>query len=153
MVHAGVHPRWSIKKTLARAAEVETVLQSSDYREFLPKLYGNSPSRWSGRLTGNKRLRFIVNCLTRIRMIDRDGRLDYAHKGPPDKAAKGLMPWFDAPEARWRGSRIVFGHWSALGLILRPDLIGIDTGCVWNRELTAVRLNERPKVVQLDCSK
>jgi bis(5'-nucleosyl)-tetraphosphatase (symmetrical) len=63
------------------------------------------------------------------------------------------MPWFDAPEARWRGSRIVFGHWSALGLILRPDLIGIDTGCVWNRELTAVRLNKRPKVVQLDCSK
>ena len=152
MVHAGLHPRWTIRKTLARAAEVEAVLKGSDYRDFLPKLYGNSPSRWSGRLTGNKRLRFIVNCLTRIRMIDGSGRLDYAHKGPPDNAAKGLIPWFDAPDARWRGTRIVFGHWSALGLIVKPDLIGIDTGCVWKRELTAVRLEKRPKVVQFDCS-
>jgi bis(5'-nucleosyl)-tetraphosphatase (symmetrical) len=152
MVHAGVHPRWTIRKTLARAAEVEAVLQGDDYREFLPKLYGNSPSRWSGRLTGNKRLRFIVNCLTRIRMIDADGRLDYSHKGPPEKAAKGLIPWFEAPDARWLGTRILFGHWSALGLILKPGLIGIDTGCVWNKELTAVRLNKRPKIVQVDCS-
>jgi bis(5'-nucleosyl)-tetraphosphatase (symmetrical) len=153
MVHAGVHPRWTVKKVLARAAEVETVLRGADYRKLLPKLYGDSPSRWSGKLTGNKRLRFIVNCLTRIRMIDREGRLNYAHKGPPEGAAKGLIPWFEAPDARWRGTRIVFGHWSALGLIVKPDLIGIDTGCVWNRELTAVRLNKRAKIVQLDCSR
>jgi bis(5'-nucleosyl)-tetraphosphatase (symmetrical) len=151
MVHAGLHPKWTVKKTLARAAEVEAVLRSSDYLDFLPKLYGNSPSRWSGKLTGSKRLRFIVNCLTRIRMIDEDGRLDYSHNGAPDKARKGLLPWFDAADARWRGTRVVFGHWSALGLIVKPDLIGIDTGCVWNRELTAVRLNDRPKVVQTRC--
>lgn len=153
MVHAGVHPRWTVKKTLARASEVETVLRSREYRNFLPRLYGDSPSRWSGRLTGNKRLRFIVNCLTRIRMIDSDGKLDYAHKGPPVHAAEGLIPWFDAPDPRWRGTRIVFGHWSALGLVVKPDVIGVDTGCVWNRELTAVRLNGRSKIVQTDCSK
>jgi bis(5'-nucleosyl)-tetraphosphatase (symmetrical) len=151
MVHAGVHPKWTVRKTLARAAEVQAVLQSSNYRDFLPKLYGNSPSRWSGRLTGNKRLRFIVNCLTRIRMIDSGGRLEYSHKGPPENAAKGLIPWFEAPDARWRGTRIVFGHWSSLGLIVEADLIGIDTGCVWNRELTAVRLDQRQKIVQIDC--
>jgi bis(5'-nucleosyl)-tetraphosphatase (symmetrical) len=152
MVHAGLHPKWTIRKALARAAEVEAVLQGIDYRDFLPKLYGNTPSRWSGRLTGNKRLRFIVNCLTRIRMIDGSGRLDYSHKGPPDHAGKGLIPWFDAPDARWRGTRIVFGHWSALGLIVKPDLLGIDTGCVWNRELTAIRLDKRRQIVQVDCS-
>jgi bis(5'-nucleosyl)-tetraphosphatase (symmetrical) len=151
MVHAGVHPRWSVKKTLARAAEVEDVLRGQDYARFLPKLYGDSPSRWSGELSGNKRLRFIVNCLTRIRMIDQEGRLDFSHKGPPSGAAAKLMPWFEAPEPRWHGTRIVFGHWSALGLVLKPDLIGLDTGCVWRRELTAVTLNKRPKVVQVDC--
>jgi len=151
MVHAGVHPRWTVKKTLARAAEVEAVLQSEDYADLLPRLYGNSPARWSGKLGGNKRLRFIVNCLTRMRMIDRDGRLDLTHKGPPDNSRSGLLPWFDIPDARWLGTRIVFGHWSALGLIVKPDLIGVDTGCVWQRELTAVRLNGRPRVVQIEC--
>ena len=153
MVHAGLHPRWTVRKTLARAAEVERVLRGSEYRKLLPKLYGNTPSRWSGKLTGNKRLRFIVNCLTRIRMIDDDGRLDYEHKGPPANARKGLVPWFDAPDARWRGTRIVFGHWSALGLVMKPDLIGVDTGCVWKRELTAVRLCKHAKIIQVACSK
>jgi bis(5'-nucleosyl)-tetraphosphatase (symmetrical) len=151
MVHAGLHPRWTVKKALARAAEVEAVLRGGDYRRFLPNLYGNSPSRWSGKLTGNKRLRFIVNCLTRIRMIYVNGRLDFEHKGPPGEAAKGLIPWFDAPDARWRGTRVVFGHWSAIGLIVKPELIGIDTGCVWNRELTAVRLARRTRIVQVEC--
>jgi bis(5'-nucleosyl)-tetraphosphatase (symmetrical) len=151
IVHAGLHPRWTVKKALARAAEVEAVLRGPDYREFLPNLYGNSPSRWSGKLTGNKRLRYIVNCLTRIRMIHADGRLDFEHKGPPADAAEDLMPWFDAPDARWREARIVFGHWSAVGLIVKPELVGIDTGCVWNRELTAVRLGRHPKIIQVEC--
>jgi bis(5'-nucleosyl)-tetraphosphatase (symmetrical) len=114
-------------------------------------LYGNTPSRWSGKLRGEKRLRFIVNCLTRIRMVDEDGDLDFAHKGPPANARRGLVPWFEHPEARWRGTRIVFGHWSALGLVLSPGLVSLDTGCVWNRELTAVRLSDRPTVLQVDC--
>jgi bis(5'-nucleosyl)-tetraphosphatase (symmetrical) len=151
LVHAGLPPEWTVKKALKRAAEVEAALRSHDYVDFLGHLYGNTPSRWSGKLSGNKRLRFIVNCLTRIRMVDRDGRLDFAHKGPPANARKSLVPWFDYPEARWRGTRIVFGHWSALGLIVNPDLISLDTGCVWDRELTAVRLSKRPKVLQVDC--
>ncbi|HEX2140465.1 MAG TPA: symmetrical bis(5'-nucleosyl)-tetraphosphatase [Woeseiaceae bacterium] len=151
MVHAGVPLEWTVKKTVKRAAEVEAVLAGEARTDFLPKLYGNAPSRWSGELSGTKRLRYIVNALTRMRMVHKDGRLDFDHKGPPENARKGLVPWFDAQDARWRGTRIVFGHWSALGLVVRPDLIGLDTGCVWNRELTAVRLNKRPKVFQVDC--
>jgi len=151
MVHAGVHPRWTLEKTLKRAAEVEAVLKGSDYTSLLPELYGDKPTRWSGKLSGYKRLRFIVNCLTRIRMVDGEGRMDFTHKGPPDVARKGLVPWYRVEGARWLGTRIVFGHWSALGLLVRPDVISVDTGCVWKRELTAVRLDGTPEVVQVDC--
>jgi bis(5'-nucleosyl)-tetraphosphatase (symmetrical) len=151
LVHAGLPPQWTIKKSLARAAEVESELQSAAYGNFLEKIYGNSPSRWSGDLRGYRRLRFIVNCLTRIRMVDKTGRLNFDHKGPPAVAEKGLTPWFEARDVAWKGTRIVFGHWSALGLIINTELICVDTGCVWGRQLTAVQLGKRPKVVQVNC--
>ena len=87
--------------------------------DFLDNLYGNEPDQWSGRLTGWDRLRFIVNALTRMRMIDHEGRIDFTHTGPPTKGSKGLVPWFAVPGAKWHGTRIVFGHWSALGLIVK----------------------------------
>jgi bis(5'-nucleosyl)-tetraphosphatase (symmetrical) len=151
LVHAGLPPQWNIKEALARAAEVEARLRSKKYVKFLAKMYGNTPDRWSGNLKGNKRLRFIVNCLTRIRMVDGKGRLDFEHKGPPESARKGLRPWFDVDQPEWEGTRIVFGHWSALGLIINPKLICVDTGCVWGRQLTAVKLGRRPKITQVEC--
>ena len=151
LVHAGLPPQWTVRKTLLRADEVETKLRGSNYVKFLGRMYGNSPDRWSGDLSGNKRLRFIVNCLTRIRMVDKKGQLDFEHKGPPGDARKGLKPWFEVEDPAWEGTRIVFGHWSALGLIIRPDLICVDTGCVWGRQLTAVQLSNRPNVTQVKC--
>lgn len=151
MVHAGVPPQWTIKKTLKRAKEVETELQGNDYDAFLDDLYGDKPRRWSGKLEGTKRLRFIVNALTRMRMLDEKGRIDFSHAGPPEKAMEGLVPWFEVPDARWRGTRIVFGHWSALGLKVSDELIAVDTGCVWGRQLTAVKLTGKPKVTAVDC--
>ncbi|MEJ2127671.1 MAG: symmetrical bis(5'-nucleosyl)-tetraphosphatase [Woeseiaceae bacterium] len=143
MVHAGTHPQWSVKKTLARAAEVEQALQGGSHKKFLGAMYGNSPRSWSGKLKGNDRLRFIVNCLTRMRMITTKGRLNFAHSGSPFRARRNLVPWFDIEGAEWRGTRIVFGHWSALGLVVLPDYISLDTGCVWGRQLTAVRLDRK----------
>ncbi|MBT8099049.1 MAG: symmetrical bis(5'-nucleosyl)-tetraphosphatase [Gammaproteobacteria bacterium] len=151
LVHAGIPPQWTCRKTLKRAAEVEAVLRGPDYADFLEVMYGNKPDRWSGKLKGDDRLRFIVNCLTRMRMLTADGRLDFNHSGPPEAARKGLIPWFQAPGARWAGTRIVFGHWSALGLLIDEDVISIDTGCVWGRQLTAVRLDTQPKIRQVDC--
>ena len=152
MVHAGIPPQWTVKKTLARAREVEAALRSDEYDAFLDAIYGDKPNVWSGKLTGHERLRFIVNALTRMRMIDMNGCIDFSHTGPPDKAVKGLVPWFDLPNARWRGTRVVFGHWSALGLIVRDDLIAVDTGCVWGRQLTAVKLTKKPKVTSVQCA-
>ena len=151
MVHAGIPPQWTVKKTLACAKEVENALRADDYDDFLDEIYGNKPDKWTGKLTGIERLRFIVNALTRMRTIDAQGRIDFSHNGPPDKAAKGLIPWFDMPDARWRSARVVFGHWSALGLIVRDDLIAVDTGCVWGRQLTAVKLTKKPKVTAVQC--
>lgn len=143
LVHAGTHPNWSIKKTLARAAEVEQALQAADYVKLLGKMYGNTPATWSGELTGYKRLRFIINCLTRMRMLTESLRLNMSHSGAPWRARKSLVSWFDFPDPAWGSTRIVFGHWSQLGLVVLPKLICLDTGCVWGRQLTAARLDTR----------
>ena len=143
LVHAGTHPEWSVKKTLARAREVEAELRGDNYVTLLGKMYGNTPSRWSGELRGYKRLRFIINCLTRMRMLSRNGRLNFTHSDSPWRARKGLSPWFDAAPRQTADTRVIFGHWSQLGLMVLPNLISIDTGCVWGRQLTAVRLDKR----------
>ena len=151
LVHAGTYARWTVRKTLARAAEVEAALQGDDYVNVLGKMYGNTPVKWSGNLTGYKRLRFIINCLTRMRMVTPDGSLDLNFSGTPFRARRGLRPWYAADAPAWRGTRIVFGHWSALGLVVLPEIISLDTGCVWGRQLTAVRLDKKlPRIVQVE---
>jgi bis(5'-nucleosyl)-tetraphosphatase (symmetrical) len=153
MVHAGLPPQWSVADTLRHAAELEETLRSDDYVDFLENMYGDKPRNWSDDLSGHKRLRFIVNCLTRTRMIRKNGALELSHNGPPERAAKGLVPWFSAEDANWHGTRIVFGHWSALGLIVNEQIVALDTGCVWGRQMTAVRLDEGPAVVQVQCKR
>jgi bis(5'-nucleosyl)-tetraphosphatase (symmetrical) len=88
-----------------------------------------------------------------MRMIDAKGRIDFSYTGPPGGAGKGLTPWFKVPKAKWRGTRVVFGHWSALGLIVNDDLIAVDTGCVWGRQLTAVKLTKKSKVTSIQCGR
>ena len=143
LVHAGTHPEWNAKKTLERAREVEAELQGDDYRTLLGQMYGNTPRAWSGKLKGYDRLRFIINCLTRMRVITPKGRLNFAHSGPPYRARKGLVPWYEIEGAAWLGTRVVFGHWSALGLLALPDVVCLDTGCIWGRQLTAARLDKK----------
>ena len=141
MVHAGTHPLWTIEKTMRRAAEVEKELQGPNFGEFLTHMYGNRPSQWSGKLRGDSRLRFIVNCLTRMRVMTADLRLRMAFSGPPWLASAKLTPWFDFEHDNWRDTRIVFGHWSQLGLVVLPKLLSLDSGCVWGRQLTAARID------------
>jgi bis(5'-nucleosyl)-tetraphosphatase (symmetrical) len=151
LVHAGTHPDWSVPKTLSLAAEVETALQKRNkYKVLLRKMYGNDPRQWSDDLTGKRRLRFIVNCLTRMRMLTRKRRMNFTHTGPPFRARQDLLPWFRFTPRAAQDARIVFGHWSALGLIVLPELVSLDTGCVWGAQLTAVRLDSKPpQVIQV----
>ena len=55
----------------------------------------------------------------------------------------GLLPWFDAPGRRSAATTLVTGHWSALGLKLLPNLLALDSGCLWGGPLTAIRLEDR----------
>ena len=151
LVHAGLPPQWSVRKARRRAAEIEALLRGDRYLWVLKHMYGNRPRRWSGDLSGAARVRFIVNAFTRMRMIYADGRLNFTHSGPPGKARKDLIPWYAAKKPAWSGTRIVFGHWSALGLVVDENKISVDTGCVWGRRLTAVRLDKTPKVKQVSC--
>ncbi|WP_374347563.1 symmetrical bis(5'-nucleosyl)-tetraphosphatase [Chitinimonas sp.] len=136
-VHAGLWPTWSSDDALALSGEVSAVLASADYAEFLMQMYGNKPTRWSDTLAGVERLRLVVNICTRMRFLTDDGALEYKSKG---KGGSGLRAWFDVAHAR--RERVLFGHWSALGLVQRPDVIALDTGCVWGGALTAIRLDD-----------
>lgn len=151
MIHAGLQPEWHADEVRDLAREVETVLAGPHWQDFLGVMYGNSPDRWSDDLRGDDRLRCIINVLTRTRYLHPDGRMDFKCTEPPDKAPAGLIPWFDHPERRSAGTPIVFGHWSSLGLQLRPDILALDTGCVWGGSLTAIRLETR-EVFQQSCA-
>ncbi|MGI9271629.1 MAG: symmetrical bis(5'-nucleosyl)-tetraphosphatase [Woeseiaceae bacterium] len=151
LVHAGTHHEWSAKQTMKRAAEVEQCLQNGKYKTLLGKMYGNTPTAWSPKLDGYERLRFIINCLTRMRMLTKRGHLNFSHSGSPVPVRKKLVPWFGYEDRATADTRIVFGHWSALGFIVLPKLLSLDTGCVWGRQLTAVRIDkEIPRVVQVE---
>lgn len=150
LVHAGVLPQWTAQKTLGLAHEVETVLRGPHWVDFLREMYGNAPAKWDDALQGADRLRCIVNALTRMRFCMADGTMDFSKSEGADKAPAGHMPWFDVPGRKTADTTVVFGHWSMLGLVIRPNLIGLDTGCVWGGKLTAVCLEDR-SLLQVDC--
>ena len=152
LVHAGLLPGWSVDDVIGLAREVEQRLAQDDYTDFFAAMYADEPDHWSETLQGNDRYRFIVNCLTRLRVITADGKLDLSYKATLDDLPPGTIPWFRAARPRWQDTRIVFGHWSALGLLVEPGLLSLDTGCVWGRELSAVRLDGEPVVVTQSCS-
>jgi bis(5'-nucleosyl)-tetraphosphatase (symmetrical) len=153
MVHAGLAPQWDLNQARNCAHELERALRRNPEKLF-DRLYGDQPDRWEESLQGEERLRFIANCLTRLRYVDAEDRLALRAKGSPKKAqTKSLVPWFEARAARWRGARIVFGHWSTLGFFRNADVISLDTGCVWGDRLTALRLDvPDAKPVQVPCA-
>lgn len=150
LVHAGVLPQWTTEKTLALAHEVETALRGPGWVDFLREMYGNQPSKWDDSLTGSDRLRCIINALTRIRFCTEDGNMDLTASKGVETELPGYMPWFDVPGRKTEDVTVVFGHWSTLGLTMRPNLISLDTGCLWGGQLTAVSLGDR-RVIQVDC--
>jgi bis(5'-nucleosyl)-tetraphosphatase (symmetrical) len=142
LLHAGLPPQWDMQQAQACAREVETVLRGKDCQEFLRGMYGDEPAQWDATLSGLPRLRFIVNCYTRLRYCDAGGRADFEEKGAPGTQAKGLLPWFAVPGRLSRGTRLIFGHWSTLTQVSWPEygVYGLDTGAVWGGKLTAIRL-------------
>lgn len=155
MVHAGVLPQWTAQQAMALAAEVEAVLSGPDLPAFLTRMYGNEPAAWSDSLAGADRLRVIVNAFTRLRFCTADGTMEFTVKEGAAKAPDGYLAWYDVPTRRTQDVTVAFGHWSTLGLVLRPNLLSLDTGCVWGGTLSAARLGPDPQqreIIAVPCA-
>src|SRR5262245_59636236 len=151
MVHAGLPPQWDLRLAKEASGEVQLSLQL-DAAELFEHMYGDEPDRWSESLKGFARLRFMVNCFTRLRYCDESGRINLKLKDSPGQVRAPWMPWFKVPGRASRDLRIVCGHWSTLGYYDRDNVYAIDTGCVWGGSLCALRLDEVGKPILLGCA-
>ncbi|RCL44947.1 MAG: symmetrical bis(5'-nucleosyl)-tetraphosphatase [Candidatus Thioglobus sp.] len=151
MVHAGLLPQWDFALAQQCAQAVEAQLKSADYAEFLRDAYGDTPAQWQDNLSPQERLRISLNAFTRLRVCDQYGRMNFEFKGELGAQAEDLHAWFEVPRKSSQ-LRIVFGHWSALGLKRSKNILAIDTGCLWGQQLTAARLDTEPAtIISLDC--
>ena len=151
LVHAGLLPQWTADRARSLAAEVEMALTGADWRELLANMWGSEPASWDDGLEGWPRLRVIINAMTRMRFCSPDGVMDFKVKGELAKAPAGFVPWFDVPGRRSAQTVLVTGHWSALGLRVQPNLLALDSGCLWGGPLSAIRLEDRA-LFQVDSS-
>lgn len=152
LVHAGLAPQWDLATATACAREVEQVLAGAEADAFFAVMYGDQPDLWSDALTGVDRWRFTINCLTRLRFVTTDGRLALAHKGAPETAPAGLVPWFEYAQRRSAELHVIFGHWSTLKRDPGNGVYPLDTGCVWGGRLTALQVDEDGAWFSVDCA-
>lgn len=146
MMHAGLPPQWNLATAKKLAKEAEEALQGPNFKNFLVTMYGNEPNKWSEDLTGNDRLRFIINAFTRIRFCTNDGVLNFTCDTKIGSQPKNYYPWFKIQSRHSKDLKILFGHWAALmGKVYEPNIYALDTGCVWGGALTAMRIDTQEK--------
>lgn len=150
MIHAGLLPQWTIDESADFAREVEATLAGPDYRAFLHSLFLGPTPQWDSSLTGSERLVSITRVLTKLRTCTLTGEMS-GFSGTPEQVPAGYLPWFRIPNRKNVDATVICGHWAALGVCIEPNLLAIDSGCVWGRQLTAIRLEDRT-VFQVDCS-
>ncbi len=151
MVHAGLLPQWSLKKALSLAHEVEALIRGRQRRAFLTSMYGDEPVMWDNALVGSARNRLVTNAMTRMRLLNTHDAVNLDYKGELAAIPPGTVPWFTRRHASTVNKTIIAGHWSALGLYVSPNFVGLDTGCAWGQQLTAMRLEDRA-IFQVDCA-
>jgi len=153
LVHAGIPPQWTLGKALELASEVEEVLRDDGrLKPYLDGMYGNEPNKWSKDLSGVTRLRVITNYFTRMRFCTSEGKLDLKGKEGADTAPPGYKPWFAHKGRRSRHVKIIFGHWAALeGRCTEPNVIALDTGCVWGGAMTLYNV-DNGQFFRCDCT-
>ena len=152
MVHAGIYPGWDLAAAQAHAHELETVLRSDSYLDFILHMYGNLPAKWNDKLESWERLRFICNSFTRMRYCEADESMNFKSHGAPGTHPENTLPWFELSSRKTQHERILFGHWSTLGLVDKENIFALDTGCVWGGQLTALRLaKDVPEYISINC--
>ena len=151
LVHAGFPPQWSLNTALQCAWELEQVLSGDSFNDFLANMYGDQPAKWDKSLQGWDRLRFIVNCCTRLRYVNSNsGELELKTKGAPGSLSDEYSPWFRAPNRKSIESKIIYGHWSTNGFRVENNTICIDSGCIWGGKLTAVNIDSMIKTGKVE---
>jgi len=151
MLHAGLPPQWSLDDARQYARELEAVIRGDQMNDFLANMYGNKPDQWEPNLSGHQRMRFIINCFTRMRFCDASGRLDLSQKGAVGEQPSHLVPWFEVPNRRTINDQILFGHWSTLGLHQENNTTCLDSGCLWGGQLSAIKLGKTEQFISTDC--
>ncbi len=150
MVHAGLLPSWSIQEARRLAQEVEEALRGNDFATWLPNIYFRKSGPPPSDADLPTRLGYTTNIMTRLRVCTKEGLPEFSFKGVPQNAPAGYFPWFRVPDRAAQQTPIIFGHWSALGFLNEPTVIALDGGCVWGRELIALRLDDR-KAFRVPC--
>jgi bis(5'-nucleosyl)-tetraphosphatase (symmetrical) len=155
LVHAGIPPDWNLKSALSYAQELQDVLSSDKYLDFIEHMYGDHPDFWQDDLTGWDRLRYICNGFTRIRYCYPNGRFNLIEKNSPEFVAKNvnenIIPWFNIDNRKTKSEKIIFGHWSTLGLRIEDGIYALDTGCLWGNHLTALKIDSELSYSQVKC--
>ena len=151
MVHAGLLPQWSIGQSLELAAEAEEVLRGDAARGVLSPHVRQSARPMERRPDGlgsTARHRQRHDAPARVHARGRDGVLAQGRTRGRSARLPALVR--RARRAAVPRTRSLCGHWSALSLRVEPRLLALDTGCLWGRALTAVRLEDR-KLFHVSC--
>lgn len=117
----------------------------------MTSLYGATEGTWSDNANTTHRLRYAVNCFTRMRFCNQMGTPDFRNSGPPGSQADNLVPWFELQNESQRQHTLLIGHWAAMGLQTIDNLHALDSGCVWGNSLTGLRLSDR-KLYHIECT-
>jgi len=157
MSHAGISPQFNLKMAQKAAKKLEKSLQSEQYGGWLASMFGQEIDHYDEKMSDIEKQRYSLASFIRMRFCYDDGRLEFRQKGAPDSRLieqRGLKPWFASPARKKIALKILFGHWSTLGLYNDSEVCCLDTGCVWNGVLTAMRLDSGDEeIVQVACSR
>lgn len=150
LVHAGLHPKWTLETAQALATELQQAISGLKNASMLASLYGPCSGTWSDAAQSRHRLRYALNCFTRLRFCTHDGIPDDRYSCPPGEQPDTLIPWFDVANRPTKSSNIYFGHWAALGVLRKSGINALDSGCVWGKTLTAICLEDQ-KLFSVSC--
>jgi len=156
MSHAGISPEFDLKQAQKAAKMIEKSLQSEGYGGWLASMFGKEVDHYDEKMSEVEKQRYILSSFIRMRFCYDDGRLEFRQKGAPNPKLmeqKGLKPWFASPVRKKIDLKVIFGHWSTLGIYRDDAVCCLDTGCVWGATMTAMRLDGEEEIVQVKCAK
>ncbi|MBJ95145.1 MAG: symmetrical bis(5'-nucleosyl)-tetraphosphatase [Rickettsiales bacterium] len=148
MVHAALHPQWTWHQARSRARRIEACLRA-DRSEMLLRCYLKGSSDTGELNSAVSELAQDLGFFTRLRCLDADGRARRDVVGPLAELPEGCLPWWRWPGASRAEMKLLFGHWSAIGVHREEGICALDSGCVWGRQLSAFCLDDE-RLVQVE---